>query len=703
MSVLKANLSALLLKATVILVAVVAAHFALRRASAATRHLCLAMAMLGVALLPLLSLSLPVWQLEVLPHDSAALPGDASPSPVPFEEELETSGLSTPPALSSFPTARAEGPATGAGLKPSLTEWLIVTWALGAALVLTKLVAGLLRMRWIARNGVRVTDPDTLRQLDECVNTLQLQVHPLLFASEHAGVPLVWGWLRPALIIPLRFDRWTPDRMRAVLLHELGHLKRNDWPVLLLGRIVAAIYWFHPLAWFVERCAKHECERACDDIVVTCGTKPSDYASHLLSIARGISETPASVRAALAVVRRSQLNSRLRSILDPFLRRNYPSRSVITGLGAVLLLVLVPLASLQLTEQALANEPETDADVMLAQHKHEQQKMHDDLDSEASEGEQAYKQGYQLHSKGRYEAAIEAFEAARDLGYKHAASTYNIACGHALMGDSGEAMSWLDRAFDAGFGGPETLVEDSDFNPIRRDSAFQDYIDRAFEAAGMERRSPEHYPYRSTLELFEKLEAGGSTNGKKWHYVGTKLLGMREYDLAIEALTVAAQNSGDAGDTSMYNLACAYSLVGRERQALSWLEQSVDAGFGQHELLLNDTDLDNLRDTADFRRIMDKSEFLSLERFMKKGSHESDQSAEPWEQVIQEYTGYVEKNPSSGRAWFNLSYALHLSGRYDDAVGGFEKAASQHGCRAGCARDRGGIGHVPLRGARGRR
>jgi beta-lactamase regulating signal transducer with metallopeptidase domain len=677
MSILESGLIALLLKATAILVAVVLVYLALRRASAATRHLCLAMAMFGVVLLPVLSLSLPAWQLEVLPRDPLAGSADASPVPTAFEAGLETGeSPASPPLFSPNPQDHSEGQATGGPRQFGLAEWLVVTWALGAALVLAKLATGLLRMRSIARDGVRVADPDALRQLDECVNTLRLQVRPSLIASEHAGVPLVWGLLRPTLIVPLRFYRWTPDRMRAVMLHELGHLKRNDWPVLLLGRIVAALYWFHPLAWFVERCAKHECERACDDIVVTCGTRPSDYASHLLSLARGVSETPASVRAALAVVRRSQLNSRLRSILNPVLRRDNPSRTVMTALGTALLLVLVPLASLQLTEQAYADEPKSEAGELLAQQRQQQKKMHEHLDSQPSEGEQAYKRGYKLHSKGQYDAAIEAFGEARDLGFKPAASIYNIACCYALMGDSRRAMNWLDQAFEAGFGGPESLIKDTDFDPIRREAAFQEYIDRAFEAAGLDRLSPQHYPYRSLLEAVEKLEAGASTNGKKWHYVGSRLLSMREYDLAITALSNAVKHSGEKSSASMYNLACAYSLAGREQQALDWLEQSVDAGFDQHERFLNDTDLDNIRETAEFRRIMGKSEFLSMARIKKLEGDESDRLAERLAPLIDEYEAFVRNNPSSGRGWFNLGYALHISRRYDDAIGAFEQAAS---------------------------
>ncbi len=244
------------------------------------------------------------------------------------------------------------------------------------------------------------------------------------------------------------------------------------------------------------------------------------------------------------------------------------------------------------------------------------------------------------------------------------------------MGDSRQAMNWLDRAFDAGFEGPLSLINDTDFDPIRKDSAFQNYIDGAFEAAKMERRSPEHYPYRGTLEMLEKLRASGSTHGEKWHHVGSKLLAMREYDLAIEALTVAAANSGEKAANSMYNLACAQSLAGQERQALDWLDRSVDAGFDQHERFINDGDLDNVRGTAAFARIMDKSKFLSMERISKGGKDDPERSGDHLAPLIREYEDYVRTNPASGRGWFNLAYAQHLSGRYDDSAGNFAKAAS---------------------------
>jgi beta-lactamase regulating signal transducer with metallopeptidase domain len=657
-----------------IIAVALAMHFALRRASAATRHLSLTMAMLGLVLLPVLALGLPVWQLEVLPPNAPALSAETSPDRL--DEMWLGAGAPTtgsPNSLGERDTSQV-GSGTGVGARLGPAGWFVVAWLLGSALVLAKLAVGVLRMRWVVRHTERIADPQLLRHFDACIETLRLRARPWLASSGSVGVPLIWGWLRPTMIVPPDFVDWPVDRVRAVMLHELGHFKRIDWPILLLGRVAAALYWFHPLVWFLERRVKQECERACDDIVVAYGTKPSDYASHLLSIARRVSETPACVKAALAVVRRSQMSTRLRSILDPLLSRNTPSRTVVTAFATVLLLLLVPLASVQLAERAYADEPKEDADLLLAQHK--QREMQAEHDAEASEGKLAFERGYELHKKALYDEAVQSFEEAIDLDYQPATAMYNIACCHALMGDAGAAMSWLDRAAEAGFDTTFSLIKDSDFHPIRADNRFQQYIDQTFELAGIERSFPDHYPYRVAIENLQKLKEAGSTHGKKWFHVGNQLLQMREFDLASDAYANAIEYMEGDRSPAMYNLACSYSLAGRTGPALDALDRSVDAGFSKHGLLLNDPDLENIRDDARFSAIAEKSEFLSLDRFPRRGSEKSNYSVERWAQAIEEYRDYVGDHPSSGRGWHNLGWALHHSERFEEAIEAFEKAAA---------------------------
>jgi beta-lactamase regulating signal transducer with metallopeptidase domain/Flp pilus assembly protein TadD len=666
MSALDSSLTAFLVKATLILVVVLAAHLTLKRSSAATRHLVLTLAMCGLFALPLLALSMPAWQLEVLPQ-AVAKPIAAS-TPVAVEDEWVAGGVSSSSPAVSSPSPvdhRPEVSAVAPAWRIDPSRALYGAWALGAALVLARLLVGLLRMRGIVHSGNELTDPALLRILDECREALNLKARPRLVASARVEVPLVMGWLRPVLVVPTEFTAWDDDRVRAVLLHELGHLKRNDWPVLVLGRVVAAVYWFHPLAWCVERCARRECERACDDLVVASGARPSDYASHLLSIARGLLHKPVGVVATLAVVRPSQLKTRLHSILDPLLRRNAPSRRAVASLSTALALVLVPVAGMQLAEPALAEGPAEPDEVLLAQYSEQKDEQF---------GTHYSKKAYELHQLGRYEEAIELFREALDEGHNPGASMFNIACCHALLGDAVAAMDWLEQAAEAGFDDPRSLVKDSDFDPIRSDARFQEFIDSAFRTAGVERSYPKYYPYRATLEKLDELKSSNSADAKLWAKVGHQLLSFGELDRAVEAYNRAIELSDGTDTTTMYNLACAYSLAGRSGAALDWLERSVDAGFDNQERFDNDSDLDSLRGNARFDRIVAKSEFLSLKRFSSKHGDDSNYSRERWAPAVVEFREFVSENPSHGRAWFNLGFALHGSREFEEAIAAFEKA-----------------------------
>jgi len=269
---------------------------------------------------------------------------------------------------------------------------------------------------------------------------------------------------------------------------------------------------------------------------------------------------------------------------------------------------------------------------------------------------------------------MELFQEALENGHNPGASMYNIACCHALLGDSVAAMDWLEQASDAGFDDPRSLVKDSDFDPIRSEARFQEFIDTAFRTAGVERTYPKDYPYRVTLDKFDELRTSNSTEGKLWAKVGHRMLSFGELDKTIEAYSRAIELSDGSDTTTMYNLACAYSLAGRTGAALDWLERSVDAGFDNQERFDNDTDLDNLRGDARFDRIAARSEFLSLSRFSAGRGNDSNYSRERWAPAVVEFQEFVSENPSHGRAWFNLGYALHGSRQFDEAIEAFETA-----------------------------
>ncbi|MGB7294003.1 MAG: M56 family metallopeptidase [Candidatus Aminicenantales bacterium] len=88
-----------------------------------------------------------------------------------------------------------------------------------------------------------------------------------------------FGWLN---LFSEHLDAWTEEQRSSALIHELWHVKRADFLVMVLVRLSLAAFWFNPLSWFVFRRLKNEQEEACDELVLRMGIKPSTYAANLL-------------------------------------------------------------------------------------------------------------------------------------------------------------------------------------------------------------------------------------------------------------------------------------------------------------------------------------------------------------------------------------------------------------------------------------
>ncbi|HTM50775.1 MAG TPA: M56 family metallopeptidase [Bryobacteraceae bacterium] len=299
------------IKATFILAAASGVSFLLRRSSAARRHLVWTLALAASLLLPVLARITPVWIAPVRTstvapdHVAAALPPSA-------------------------PVRPAENPG----------GWIPRIWLAGATLVLGRFLLGVGRV-WLLTNRSAPMPlacfPDTRARL--------LDAGPGM-------MPMTWGWLRPVVLLPSEAAAWPPDRLRAVLAHELAHVDRRDWVTLTLAEVATAFYWFHPLVWVAAVRMRRERERACDDAVLAAGIAPSGYTAELLEVARTLAAD--SPLPAPAMARASSLESRLRAVLDPGLRRNPVSRRAAFLATCAALLALVPLASLRLLGQGAA-------------------------------------------------------------------------------------------------------------------------------------------------------------------------------------------------------------------------------------------------------------------------------------------------------------------------------------------------------------
>jgi len=105
--------------------------------------------------------------------------------------------------------------------------------------------------------------------------------------------PGVFGVLRPVLLLPDGIgDRLAPAELGAILAHELCHVRRRDNLAALMHMVVEALFWFHPLVWWLGARLMDERERACDEEVLRMGSEAPAYAEGILKICELYMESP---------------------------------------------------------------------------------------------------------------------------------------------------------------------------------------------------------------------------------------------------------------------------------------------------------------------------------------------------------------------------------------------------------------------------
>lgn len=234
--------------------------------------------------------------------------------------------------------------------------FLAIVWVLGVFLSAIKIASEWISLRRIVRNGVPITDMQTVALLHETRNaTEQLagrrqisQPVPLqLFCSNSTAVPLAVGIFVPKIILPAGFGKWTTERLRIVLLHELVHIIRRDVLINVVAHLACILYWFNPLVWLAVRRMDLERELACDDFLLDLGASAENYANDLVEIAASLRNKQATVQWAMPMATQGSLKLRVQHLFQQNLDRHSVSAraSFVTAtMATVMVLTLATLS-----------------------------------------------------------------------------------------------------------------------------------------------------------------------------------------------------------------------------------------------------------------------------------------------------------------------------------------------------------------------
>lgn len=336
----------------------------LASASGAVRHGVLTATLTAVLLLPVLGPVLPAWRIPLLPPVNVESAG--------FGPRLATSGdwvgqrqqqlISGPDNASALQHENAHGEVDSDAKLRSWTHWLSVLYFTAAAILL--FVAAFVRWSLDIRLRRGQTLPETspagliLHQLCRDPGRVRLA------ENEDCPVPLAWGFFRPLIVLPAASRSWGPERLRAVLLHELAHIRRGDAFWHLVAELACAAHWFNPLVWRAARRLRLESEHACDDAVLAGGARPSEYAAELLALSRspcGGVYGALLTRPAPGMARPHQLSARIDALFDESRGRRPLSASRLTGVVLASVLLVLPwtaLAVVPRTSVPLASVPQ---------------------------------------------------------------------------------------------------------------------------------------------------------------------------------------------------------------------------------------------------------------------------------------------------------------------------------------------------------
>lgn len=163
--------------------------------------------------------------------------------------------------------------------------FLVTLYITGMAGMIVKLLSDLFQLRKIRTTRIEPMGEAWDKHLDKLAARLQIPRKVKLLISRHVQVPVMLGFIKPLILLPVAMvNNLTEAQLEAVLLHELAHIKRNDYLLNIFQSIVETILFFNPFVWLISKIIRMEREHCCDDLVIASTVQPLQYAHALVAL-----------------------------------------------------------------------------------------------------------------------------------------------------------------------------------------------------------------------------------------------------------------------------------------------------------------------------------------------------------------------------------------------------------------------------------
>lgn len=166
--------------------------------------------------------------------------------------------------------------------------WIVVAWLIGMLLFSVRFMNAYFFLNNLRKIGVEMSE-HWQGKVDGLKAQLGIEKKVEFLQSHIAEQPMTFGFFRPVILMPFSLmSQLTPAQLETVLLHELSHIKRNDYLVNVFQSLLEIIFFFHPAIWWMSNHIRKIREEVCDDKVIAQGTDPLEYAQSLLETKKHI-------------------------------------------------------------------------------------------------------------------------------------------------------------------------------------------------------------------------------------------------------------------------------------------------------------------------------------------------------------------------------------------------------------------------------
>ncbi len=253
----------------------------------ASRHAVWTAVLLGMMVLPFVSVLTPHWKLPVLPARRSSSVAAIAAAPADL--------ITSEPVASAAYRAPEPAPASESPSFPTLVIWAYF--------------AGILAML-----AYRLTGLALLRRVMSRSTPVRSRI---VLESSDVLAPIAVGVLRPVVILPAGWRDWSAGTKRAVFAHEFAHLRRHDALISTLTWWVRSLLWFHPLAWWISGQVSNLAEMACDLAAVGHVGDPAGYSRMLLGFADSVNRAGQRVTLpGLAMAQGSKMDRRIDGVFE---------------------------------------------------------------------------------------------------------------------------------------------------------------------------------------------------------------------------------------------------------------------------------------------------------------------------------------------------------------------------------------------------